>query len=82
MVITAIDDWNAQRLSSIQTIARLPAVWRLLASEPDAMLVEDEQTALEGLLALEAPGEDVESVVIAAANGGIVLSNPARGDGL
>src|SRR5258708_23564566 len=75
VVTTAIDDWNAQRLFSIQTIARLPAVWRLLASEPDPMLVEDEQTARESLSALDAPGEDVESVVIAAANGGGVLSN-------
>jgi hypothetical protein len=75
VVTTAIDDWNAQRLSSIPIIARLPAVWRLLASEPDTMLVEDEQTAREGLSALDAPGEDVESVVIAAAHGGVVLSN-------
>ncbi len=78
VVTTAIDDWNAQRLSSIQIIARLPAVWRLLASEPDAMLVEDEQTARESLSALDAPGEDVESVVIAAANGRVVLSNRAE----
>jgi C4-dicarboxylate-specific signal transduction histidine kinase len=63
------------RARSIQTIARLPAVWRLLASDLDAMLVEDEQTARESLSALDAPGEDVESAVIAAANGRIVLSN-------
>jgi diguanylate cyclase (GGDEF)-like protein/PAS domain S-box-containing protein len=75
VVTTAIDDWNAHRLSSIQAIARLPAVWRLLASEPDPMRVEDEQTARESLSVLNAPGEDVESVVIAAANGEVVLSN-------
>jgi hypothetical protein len=68
VVTTAIDDWNARRLSSIQTVARLPAVWRLLASEPDAIFVEDEQTARESLSALDAPGEDVESVVIADAS--------------
>src|SRR5260370_42232042 len=39
---TAIDDWNARRLSSIHTIARLPAVGRLLDREPDAMLGVDE----------------------------------------
>src|SRR5258708_874982 len=75
VVTTAIDDWNVQRLSSIQALARLPAVWRLLASEPDAMLVEDEQTARESLSALDAPGEDVESAVIATADGRVVQSN-------
>src|SRR5919198_1885331 len=45
VVTTAIDDWNTQYLSSLQSVARLPSVARLLAGEPDPMLVEDQETA-------------------------------------
>jgi hypothetical protein len=66
VVTTAIDDWNTQRLSSIQTIARLHAVWWLLASEPNSLIVEDEQTARESLSALPAPGLDATGRVLGA----------------
>ncbi len=78
VVTTAIDDWHAQRISSLQTVARLPSIARLLASEPDPMRAEDEETARESLAALDPPGEDVESVVVADVNGKVVLSNRAE----
>jgi hypothetical protein len=74
VVVTAIDDWNAQRLSSVQTVARLPSVARLLAGEPDPMLIEDKDTAAESRAALEAPGEEVESAVLTNAAGIVLLS--------
>jgi hypothetical protein len=55
VVVPAIDDWNAQRLSSLQTVAGLPSVARLFAGEPDPMLVPDHGTAAESLAALDAP---------------------------
>lgn len=74
VVVTAIDDWNVQRLSSLQTVARLPSVARLLAGVPDPMLVEDQETAAESLAALDAPGEEVESAVVTNAAGTVLLS--------
>jgi PAS domain S-box-containing protein len=75
VVVTAIDDWNAQRVASLHTVARLPSIARLLATEADPMRLEDEETARESLSALDGPGEDVESVVLADASGNVVLSN-------
>src|SRR6266542_189578 len=75
VVTTAIDDWNVQRISPLQRVARLPSVARLLASEPDPMRAEDEETARESVSALDAPGEEVESVVLADSSGKVVVSN-------
>lgn len=77
VVTTAIDDWNAQHLSSLATVSRLHAVVRLLSIASDPMLAEDEETASESLSALAAPGEDVESVIVADATGKVLLSNHA-----
>jgi diguanylate cyclase (GGDEF)-like protein/PAS domain S-box-containing protein len=74
VVVTAVDDWNAQRLSSLQTVARLPSIARLLAAEPDPMFGEDRETAAESLAALDAPGEEVESAALTNAAGIVLLS--------
>ena len=80
VVTTAIDDWNMRHLSLLETVARLPAVVRLLSSEYETMLAEDEETARESLVALAAPGEDVESVAVVDMAGTVLLSS--RGDEL
>ena len=82
VVTTAIDDWNEQRLSSLKTVARLPALGRLLASEPDVMRVEDEETARESLWALDVPDENVEFRRSCRRKRHRHAEQPAVGDGI
>src|SRR5207244_568847 len=62
VVTTAIDGWNTQHLLSLETVARLPAVVRLVTDGSDATRIEDLETARESLSALVTPGGDVLSV--------------------
>ncbi len=73
LVADQVDNWNAKRLSDVQSLAALPAVRRALeggaAADP-----ADVQAAQDAMNVMRASGDDVLSISILDSGGTIVMS--------
>lgn len=73
LVAGQVDNWNAKRLSDVQSLASLPAVRRALeggsAADP-----ADVQAAQDAMNVMRASGDDVLSISILDSGGTIVMS--------
>ena len=73
LVADQVDNWNAKRLSDVQSLAALPAVRRALeggsAADP-----ADVQAAQDAMNVMRAAGDDVLSISILDSGGTIVMS--------
>jgi diguanylate cyclase (GGDEF)-like protein/PAS domain S-box-containing protein len=68
VVTTSIDDWNGQRLASLATLARLPAVQQTLSGAMDT-------TTLRGSIeAMETARDGAETMELIDRNGTVMLS--------
>ena len=74
LVANQVDDWNAKRLSDVQSLAALPSVRRVLESGVDAASPSDLQAAQDAMDVIRAGGNDVLSISLMDADGTIVLS--------
>jgi methyl-accepting chemotaxis protein len=76
LVANQVDAWNAKRLSDVQSLASLPAVQRVLESQPKPDPA-DVAAAQDAMNVMRASSDDVLSISLIASDGTIQLSTLA-----